>query len=133
MQKFLFAALFAAVPSLALGAEVHSSIKVDAREVGDVVELTLKTVPNDGLIINLEGPWKLEVKKADGLTLAKTTLTRGEFDEKEAQFKVVTTAKPAKPEGEIEYKYVAFVCTKDKTTCYRDVHEGKSSWKLAAK
>lgn len=132
MQKFVLAALVAVSSAVAQGAELHSSIKVESKKVGDNLELTLKTVPNEGLIINLEGPWKVEVKKADGLTLAKSTLVRGDFDEKDAQFKVVTTAKPAKPEGEIEYKYVAFVCTKDKTQCFRDVHEGKAAWKAAA-
>ncbi len=133
MKKILIATVLAATAATVLAADVHGTVKVDTRPAGENLEFTFKNEPNGGLVINLEGPWKLELKSSDGLTLAKTTFTRAELDEKNASFTFATTAKPAKPEGEIQYKFVAFVCTKDKTTCYRDVHEGKTSWKVAAK
>ena len=42
-------------------------------------------------------------------------------------------AKPEKPAGEVEYSMVAFVCTKDKAQCFREVHKGKVPWKVAGK
>ncbi len=133
MKKILIATVLAAMPAPVLAVDVHGTVEVETKSAGENLEFTFKNVPNGGLVTNLEGPWKLELKSSDDLTLAKTTFTRPELDEKNASFTFVTTAKPAKPEGEIQYKFVTFVCTKDKTTCYRDVHEGKTTWKVAAK
>jgi hypothetical protein len=134
MKKVFLAALLAAAPLVApAAAELHGDVKVDTKLTGDNLEFTFKVEPKPGLEINLEGPWKLELKTSDGMKFAKTTLGRGEFDDKSESFKFATTAKPSKPSGEIEYKFVTFVCTKAKTQCFRDVHEGKTPWSMAAK
>ncbi len=133
MRKLLIASVLAAASATALAADVHSKVKVDTVPDGDNLVFTFTNVPDDGLVTNLEGPWKLDLKSAPGLKLAKTTFARAELDEKNASFSFKTTAKPEGKEGVIEYKFITFVCTKDKTTCYRDVHEGKADWKVAAK
>jgi len=111
----------------------NSSVAVEAKPLGQNLQLAFKVSPRAGLHINLEGPWKLELKNAGGLAFAKTTLVRADMDEKLPGFVLTTTAKPAQVSGEVAYKLIAFVCTNDKTQCYRDVHTGKAPWKVAAK
>lgn len=132
MKKVIFATMLAATPGAVAAAELHGTVKVDVVPAGDSLEFKFTNVPNAGLVINLEGPWKLELKKSDGLAFAKTTLARGDLNESDASYKLTTSGKPTKGEGELEYKFITFVCTKDKTTCYRDVHEGKTPWKSQA-
>jgi hypothetical protein len=131
-MKFLLSLLFA-TNAFAMGAPDHSKVAVDAKPAGDKLQLVFKVEPTNGLHINMEGPWKLELKSSDGLAFAKTTLGKDAMDEKLPGFTMTTTAKPAKPAGEVEYSLVAFVCTNDKTQCYREVHNGKAAWKTAAK
>ena len=105
-----------------------SSIEVVSSKDGDKLNLKFKTIPNKDMVINEDGPWKLEIKKSDGLKFSKTKFERAEVDFKIPGFSATTTAKPSTPSGEVTYKYIAFVCTKDKTLCVRDVHEGTGSW-----
>ena len=118
----LSAGAFAAAPE-------HAKIDAAADKAGDKVELRFKVVPESGLHVNMEGPWKLELTGTDGLGLQKTTFAKGDMDEKLPGFVVKTAAKPAKAAGDVEYKLTAFVCTDDKTQCYREVHTGKLPWK----
>ena len=118
----LSATAFAAAPD-------HAKLDAAAQKSGDKVELRFKVVPDAGLHINMEGPWKLELTGADGLALAKTTYVKSDMDEKLPGFVVKTAAKPSKASGDVDYKLTAFVCTNDKTQCYREVHTGKLPWK----
>lgn len=133
MKKLLIATALTWVSTAAWAADVHGKVQVATVPDGDNLAFTFTNVPDAGLVTNLEGPWKLELKSSAGLKLAKTSFGRGELDEKNASFSFKTTEKPAAASGTIEYKFITFVCTKDKTTCYRDVHEGKTDWKVAAK
>jgi len=55
------------------------------------------------------------------------------MDEKLPGFVVATAGKPAKAKGELDYTMVAFVCTKEKTQCFREVYNGKAAWNFAGK
>jgi hypothetical protein len=115
------------------GAPDHARVAVASRTVGDKLELSFKVVPEAGLHVNMEGPWKLELKRHDGLAFAKTTFAKSDMQEKVPGFVATTSAKPSQAKGDVEYSLVAFVCTDDKTQCFREVHSGKAAWSTAAK
>jgi hypothetical protein len=116
------------------GKPEHSTVEATvAPGASDALTLTFKVVPKTGMKINLEGPWKLELKDAADLPLAKTTLVRADLDEGMTGYTVTTTAKPAKTEGTVNYSLTSFICTTDKTQCYREVHTGTLPWKAGAK
>lgn len=129
-KSALFTLLLAAAPAFAFGSKPeHSAVDVETKAEGDKLKLVFKPRPLEGMVINEEGPWKLEVKKADGLAFAKTTMTKDDIDFKTPGWTLATTAKPAKDAGEVEYAMTVFVCTKDKTQCFREVHDAKAAWK----
>ena len=121
--------LWVAAPAFAVGAELHSSIDVKtAREKDGKLTFTFKVVPGDKMVINNDGPWKLDIKKSEGITFSTTTLPKAEMKESIPGFTLTSAAPPAAKSGKVEYQMVAFVCTKDKTLCYRDVHKTTASW-----
>lgn len=124
---FKFALLLTASPALAFGGPPkHSAVAVEARAGDGAQQFTFKVEPKNDMIVNFDAPWKLEVKGHDGLTLPKTTFARGDLDEKLPGY--VVSAKAGKPQGDLEYSLTAFICTKDKTQCFREVHTGKTTW-----
>ena len=118
---------FSAQSVLAAG---KAQVDVSAKATPDKhVELTFKTSPAEGLSINPEGPWNLKITDAGGLKLEKMEFKRAEWKEQISGFTAKAT--PAKEKtGIIKYKLVAFICTKDKTQCFREVveTEAKVSW-----
>lgn len=81
--------------------------------------------PDKGLVVNMDGPWSLAVKNPKGMTIAKPTLAKGDFDKSIPGFKLPVSCTAAK--GSFDYQIMAFVCTKDKKLCYFDRHEGSHS------
>jgi hypothetical protein len=92
--------------------------------------MTFKVVPKEGMAINMEGPWKLEIEAPEGTSLAKKTLEKADMDAKLPGFVVSGTLKGPIPKGGYvaPYKLIAFVCTADKTKCFREVHKGEVRW-----
>lgn len=136
MLKVAFAAfstLMLATTAVAAEPALHSKVDITTAPKADSLELTFKVLPTDGLHINLDGPWKLEIKSADGLVFEKTTFVKKDLKEDLTGFVVSTKGAPAKKSGELEYSLVSFVCTNDKTACYRDVLTGKAPWSVATK
>jgi hypothetical protein len=118
-----------AASSIAEGAG-RASVSISAQSISPKkIELTFTTQPTTGLVINHDGPWKLEIKDAGGIKPEKLELKRTEWKEDIGGFIV-----PANPQGkkntDIKFKLVAFVCTKDKSQCFREVIESTSkvSW-----
>jgi hypothetical protein len=132
MKSIIVLAALAAATT-ARADDKKSKVDVTTAAKGDNLEMTFKVVPVNGLHINLEGPWKLEIKEHDGLAFSSDKFARKDLDEKLTGYVVTTSAKPAKPSGEVDYALTAFVCTDDKTACYREVHTGKAPWSVAAK
>lgn len=92
------------------------------------VQFTFKTVPSGNLIVNKEGPWKLEILSSGKIQFDKKELKRADWKEDIAGFSLVSA--PAKTTSEkIKYKLVAFVCTKDKSQCFREVIQGDANVK----
>jgi hypothetical protein len=134
MQRFrhlvLAATLAAAAPAFAFGAHPeHSAVDVQAKDDAGAKQFTLKIEAKSGMVVNFDAPWKLELKGHDGLSVAKTSYAKADMDEKLPGF--VFAAKTEKPQGDLEYALTAFVCTQDKTQCFREVHNGKAAWTAA--
>lgn len=131
-MRNLIVALFALAlgqAAFGFGQPQHSSVAVDVRDGAEGKQFSLKINPNADMKVTLDAPWKLEVKGHDGLTLAKTTYGKADMDEKLPGF--VLTAKADKASGDLEYTLTSFICTKDKTQCFREVHSGKQAWTAA--
>jgi len=93
------------------------------------IEFTFTTHPVGDLVINKEGPWKLEILSSGKIKFEKTEYKRAEWKEDVAGFTALGSATKGNSET-IKYKLVAFVCTKDKSQCFREVVESsaKVSW-----
>jgi hypothetical protein len=111
----------------------RATVTVQAQKsaLAGAVQVQFKTTAGDGLKINADGPWKLEIKGATGLKFEKTEFKRDTWKENIAGFEVPakldsTTTKS----GDVKYKLTTFVCTIDKSMCYREVVEGNSKVSL---
>lgn len=92
------------------------------------VQFTFKTVPSGDLVVNKDGPWKLEIISSGKIQFDKKELKRADWKEDISGFSL--TSAPAKIKSEkIKYKLVAFVCTKDKSQCFREVVQGDANVK----
>lgn len=131
LKKAIFCSLFALsvflMFSTNLFAAGRASIDVSAKAQPDKrVELTFKTLPANELAINKDGPWKLEILDSGKLKFEKKEYKRGDWKEDIAGFTAISS--PAKTKSEkIKYKLIAFICTKDKSQCFREVVEGTAS------
>lgn len=100
----------------------NATVEVKAKTVDRKLELSFKAIPKEGLVINPDGPWKLEIKDPGSLKFDKQEFKRSEWQEALGGFTAQATANKEKS-ATIKYKLVAFMCTKDKSQCYRDVVE----------
>lgn len=107
----------------------HSELVTSAKVDQNNVSLTFKVVPGQDMIVNFDAPWKLEITKADGLSFAKQRYERADMDDKLPGYIVTSAAAASTPSGDVTYKAIVFVCDKDKTRCFREVHDGTVSWK----
>ncbi|MCX6124953.1 MAG: hypothetical protein NTV34_09435 [Proteobacteria bacterium] len=106
---------------------VRATVRVTGAAAKTGSTLTFTTVPGDGLKVNGEGPWKLEIKTIKGATTTSTEYKRPDWKEGVAGFEVPATLDKDSKKVELSFKMTAFVCTKDKTMCYREVVEDKAS------
>jgi hypothetical protein len=115
------------VTSVAMGQAKHAKVEATAKTAANGIEITLNVVPQNGNVINHEAPWKAELKAFDGLKVAAPAIKGEEAMKLAPTF--VFKAEPQKASGKAEYSVTAFVCSKDKTNCYRDVVTGAVEWK----
>lgn len=90
-------------------------------------KLIFKTIANEGLVVNAEGPWHLEIKDAKGIKPTAMDFKRSDWKQDIAGFEVPLAEDSAAKSAEVQYKLTAFICTKEKTQCYREVIEGKAT------
>jgi hypothetical protein len=128
--RIIFASLTVmAVASQALAAG-KARVEVSAKRLdGDRAEFIFKTLASDGLKINSEGPWKLEIKDSGSVMFEKKEMKRTDWKESDAAFVQTGKTKPKTSSSNISYKLTAFVCTQDKGQCFREVIEGKTDVK----
>jgi hypothetical protein len=121
------AVLGTVVGSLTSYAAGRATVEVGTSKTPPTLIFTTK--PANDLAINAEGPWKLEIKSIKGATVEEKEFKRPQWKESIGGFEV-----PVKLTGgkkiDVEYKMTTFVCTKDKSMCYREVVEGKESVNL---
>lgn len=130
-MKNIIAILIITFATTTVFAAGRAKVEVTAKKISEQkVELTFKTVPSDGLSINAEGPWKLEIKDPGSLKFEKLELKRADWKEKDAAFTQTASIAAKAKSSAVAYKLTAFVCTKDKGQCFREVIESKSdlSW-----
>lgn len=110
--------------------QLHGTIKVieEKSDKPGNIQLQFVVVPNEGLKLSFEAPWKLELSEAQNLQLTKTNFAKDDIDQKHGAFKTAVELKPEKPQS-LKYKLIAFICTKDATRCYRDVFESQYTFK----
>lgn len=128
---FSFVATVAAkpAPSATPSNSKQASVQVDwAAQPDGQLKFNFKAVPGKGLKINTEGPWSLELKAHDGLTVEKSKLVRADFQADLGGFSLLS--KPKGKSGKVTYKMVVFVCTENKSQCFRDVQQGSFDWSV---
>jgi hypothetical protein len=110
----------------------HSKTEATASRGPDqTVTMTFKVIPDDGIKITKDGPWKLILDRAAELGLEEKDgkFLSTKFEENVPGFKVTTKAK-ALP-ASVNYELHSFVCNDDKTQCYPEIHKGKLELKVA--
>ena len=130
-KRMIQTALAVSVLSPPVWAAGKATVEVSAKRLADKkVELTFAAKPAAGLVINSEGPWKLTVVDPGSIKLDRSEYKREDWSEKNAGFSVIA-APGAKNTADLKYKMVVFVCTKEKTQCFREVIESPAtvSWK----
>lgn len=126
-KSFLVSSLFISSGLRALpGASTKASVQVTAVKSGGEVNLTFSTLPVGDLVINSEGPWKLEIKSTKGIQPTKLIYKVDEWKKDISGFIVPIKVNQGVKSGDVEFKLTSFVCTKDKSMCYREVVESKA-------
>ena len=103
-----------------------ATVTVTAKKDKNDVRLSFKTVPAEGLAINAEGPWKLEIKPMSGLKADKSEWKRSDWNEATGEFEFTAHPQSKATSSDVPFKLTAFICTKDKTQCFREVIEQKA-------
>ena len=105
--------------------DLHSKVVTKASAIPNLdIELVIQ--PDENMKINQDGPWKLEISNLEKANAAKTKLVKEDMNFSLPGFKLSLNG--AQAGGKCDYKLTAFVCTKDKSQCFRDVHTGSLKW-----
>lgn len=130
--KLVIAGIFTlSAPSYAAAkGPAKAKVEVTSVKEKDATKLVFKTVPADGLVVNAEGPWKLEIKNITGAKSATNELKRSDWQQDTAGFTLPITLDGKAKTADVQFKLISFVCTKDKSQCFREVVEDKASVKL---
>ncbi len=127
LSSVILAATLFASNAFAAG---KARVEVSAKKLdGDRAEFTFKTLAADGLKINSDGPWKLEIKDGGSVKFEKPQMKRTEWKEADATFVQPGKVKPKSNSTQISYKLTAFICTQDKAQCFREVIDSKADVK----
>ena len=108
--------------------QTHSSVEAKAVPAGENMRLEFKINAGNGLHVNQDAPWTLELKEAPGLSFSQMKWNKAALDKALPGFSATTTAKPSQTKGVVSYTLTAFVCTDDKKLCYRDILKGELPW-----
>jgi hypothetical protein len=111
---------------IAFGETSNATVEVVQEAQGEKVALTFKVVPQNNLVVNDEGPWALNLAPSQDFAkkIEKVKYTKSDFDFKIPGIKIAIPT-PEKAQEDLEYSLTAFICTADKTRCYREVIKAK--------
>ena len=122
--------------SFGFGKPEHSVLKIQMNTtIPKATEFSFQVVPNQGMKATLEAPWKLSIDNNKGVLFATKELSLDKLIQGsktapvDPSFELVST-KPLAKVGSFDYRVVSFICTKDQTRCYREVHKGRYNWPL---
>ncbi|MCX6116541.1 MAG: hypothetical protein NT027_03295, partial [Proteobacteria bacterium] len=87
------------------------AVTMDSNKGQKTRQLTFTTQPGEGLKINADGPWKLEIKTPKGFVFDVSELKRDQWQEATSGFQTVAKVEPGIKEGGFSYKMTTFVCT----------------------
>lgn len=118
------------MPITAFAEAKHSEVIATASKAGDQVAIEFKIKFPEHIAINHDGPWSLVFTKAPELKFSKAKWDLKDLSDSLPGFKVTTSEKPKAKAGTADYTATVFVCTKDKTQCYREVHKGSVNWAI---
>lgn len=114
-----------AILVMGFGKPKYSSIQV--KDDNSKQQMIFQVVPTENMAINADAPWKLEITEAKGVDLPTRKFGKEQLNEDIPGY-AVKLNKAKEKSGSIAYKFIAFICTKDKTQCYREVHNLKHTW-----
>ena len=113
----------------------HSKLQITSVYGSDnTVSFTFKVVPEPGMKVTKDAPWKLSITNYGGLNLAKGNepFETKDFDSSLAGFTFKSGPVSAgEKSGKISYQLRSFICTSDKSTCYPELHKGDYVWSVA--
>lgn len=114
----------------------HSKVEVSPKKSGQQLEWTFKVTPNPNMVATFEeAPWSLTLKDTKGLKFEGATadaksgqvkFAHDKLDQSLPGYKVKATA--SEKTGKMKYEFHTFICTKEKSRCYREVHKGDLNW-----
>ncbi len=106
--------------------ESHGTIKIQEEKSGKAgsIKLQIMVQPNEGLKLNFDAPWRLELLEAENIQFVNATLGKNDLDQASGAFRFNADLATKKPQA-FKYKLTAFICTKDIARCYRQVFEGQ--------
>lgn len=104
--------------AFSFGAPKHSKLEKQIQDSN----IVLKVVPEKGMQLTYDAPWSLKLKNQTNVTFEKLRLGKDDLDQKNGAFKF--TASQTNQKWDADYELTAFICTKDKTRCYRETHKG---------
>jgi hypothetical protein len=125
VNKLIVGLVLLMTVSTAYSKALHSKLIISKNQVktNDEVQLQFKIVPLDGMSYNTVGPSKLKITSTSKDPKNIVVKSKNEFDENIPGFTVALKTNP-KTASKFNYKFISFVCTSDKSHCYRDVHKG---------
>lgn len=137
MIKSFFAGLLPiSILMMGFAAPKHSSVEITPQKNGQQLEWTFKVIAKPGMGATFEqAPWSLSFKDAQGLQFEGGTpdpktgtvkFAHDKLDQKLPGYKV--KAKASEKSGKMKYELHTFICTLEKTRCYREVHKGDIDW-----
>lgn len=113
--------------SLCYAAQGHST--VEAKVSGDAKSavIALKVLTKPKIVINdaEDTPWQLTLSDVKGISTKELNLGKDKLDKALPGYKVEVS--PTGEHWSLNYKLIAFICTKAKDQCYREVHQGSAS------
>lgn len=120
--------IFCLLSTAALGQKLHSKVETSVKGEKELT-LTFQVIPDKDLMVTSEGPWVLTLKDPKGLELPlneKGAYQIREYQENIPGFQIKAT--PKQKNGSFAYELRSFVCKKDKTRCFTDLHKGTLEW-----
>ncbi len=107
-------------------AENRAKIEISQKKEGGAYLIKFIVSPaNKELKLNLEAPWRLQVKSNDPAVFPKTKLEKTDLDPKLPGFALKTASLSLKDKMTVPYEMTAFTCTKDRSQCFRELIKGE--------